>query len=530
MKGVSRIEIKTIDRSNMTYDISSVFAKYNINIIWMEVYTYVVYIKISKLPIEIWEKVKKEIKCIDGVQEIKEIDLITLEKKELEIKTVMDIVDHGVIILSKKKEINYINKYALENVFEINSKTIVYSSIRNLIPEYYNRITEKFKDIEKKDKPLSFEITINDKNFILSLHSIKTEANVCCGYLMIIQDLKKVKEIFNSKRYNNRITFQDIIGNSQKITRVISQAKTFALSDSPVLIMGESGTGKELFARAIHNMSNRATMPFIAINCGAIPDQLLESELFGYEKGSFTGAKNSGKTGLFEEANGGTIFLDEIGEMPPHLQVKLLRVIQDKKVRKIGSNKSIDINVRIISATNRDIKKMIEINQFRLDLFYRINIFTLLIPSLRERRDDIEVLIHHLKEKYASKYNKNILKITDAAQKKLINHRWEGNVRELENVVERAVALISTKIVTENDIVLDNEKNKEKIQEFKSRSDWKVNSLKETLGNIEREIIVDSLKQNGSIRKAAKALDTTHTLLINRIRKYSISDSEWRKL
>ncbi|MCY6369718.1 sigma 54-interacting transcriptional regulator [Clostridium ganghwense] len=515
---ISRLEIKTIDRPNMTYDISAVFVKYKINIIWMEVYTFVIYIKFAKLEPSLQEKIKKEILNIDGVQEIKEINLISVEEKEIEIKTIMDTVCQGIVVLNKDENIKYINKYALKNIFSIKDIEVINKKISVLLSNYHNKVKKALENVKKYNKIVDLEIEINNKNYLLSTNSIISEENILCGFIITLQDTKRMNKIFNLKRYDNQITFNDIVGKSFKIIEAINHAKIFSQSDSSVLIMGESGTGKEIFARSIHNLSRRSSMPFVAINCGAIPDQLLESELFGYEGGSFTGAKNNGKMGIFEVANGGTVFLDEIGEMPPHLQVKLLRVLQEKKIRKLGSNKEIDIDVRIISATNKDLNVMVESNQFRLDLFYRINIFTLIIPPLRERKEDIKVLAEYYVKQFSKEYNKKINEITPNTLKKLLNYEWYGNVRELQNVIERAVALSYTERITEQDIKINNVFNKD----YTNNS----TSLKETLGKIEKEIIIDALKNHESIRKAAKVLGVTHTLLINRIKKYHIDYSE----
>lgn len=511
---ISRIEIKTIDRPNMTFDITSVFVKYKINIIWMEVYTFVVYIKFPEIEHNLWKKMKDELLDIDGVKSIEKIDLISFEEKEMQIKTIMDTVPQGVIVLDKFERTEYINKYALENIFFMDSKDVINKRVSELIPSYSDKVENILHKVRNLNKILDLEVSINSKNYLLSINSIIKDEDILCGFVVTLQDTKRMREIINQKRYDNEISFRDIVGESPEIRDTINHGKIFAQSDSPVLIIGESGTGKELFARSIHNLSSRSSKPFIAINCAAIPDQLLESELFGYESGAFTGSKNNGKTGIFEVANGGTIFLDEIGEMPPHLQAKLLRVLQERKIRKLGSNKETAIDVRIISATNRDIHKMVESNQFRLDLFYRINIFTLVIPSLRERKNDIKVLVKHYVNEYSKKYCKNVEEVTPEALKKLLDYKWYGNVRELQNVLERTVALINSSRITEKDIMINDEFSKDYIKHSAS--------LKETLSEIEKEIIIEALRRNDSIRKTAKELGVTHTLLVNRMKKYGI--------
>lgn len=519
---ISRLKIETIDRPNMTYDISGVFVKNNINIIWMEVYTFVVYVKYKKMKSDEQNKLVKEILALKGVESVKEINYISVEKKDMEIRNIMDTVSQGIIVLDIDENVKYINKYALDKILFKSKENLINVNITKLIGKEYKKVSKALENINKQVDIADFEITINQKNYLISINIMKSEENVSLGYILTLQDEKRMNKVLTMKRYENQITFKDIIGKSKLMLECIENAKVYSQSDSPVLITGESGTGKEIFARAIHNLSGRSSSPFVAVNCGAIPDQLLESELFGYEGGSFTGAKTNGKLGIFEIANGGTIFLDEIGEMPPHLQVKLLRVLQEKKIRKVGSNKETDIDVRIISATNKNLSSMVEKNQFRLDLYYRINIFTLVIPPLRNRKGDIEVLIDYYIKQFSTKYNKEVLNISQEAMKKLLEYEWQGNVRELQNVIERTVALNYTGQIKGQEIILNKSIN---IACTNSKT-----SLKDTLEVVEREIILKTLKNHNSIRACAKTLGVSHTLLINRIKKYRIKNSEWRKL
>ena len=246
--------------------------------------------------------------------------------------------------------------------------------------------------------------------------------------------------------------FDSILGNSLQITEVKQKASRIARGNSTVLIQGESGTGKELFARAIHNNSNISEKPFIAVNCAAIPDTLLESELFGYDEGAFTGAKKGGKIGKFELANGGTIFLDEIGEMPLPLQAKLLRVLQERYIERIGSNISISIEVRVIAASNKNLEDLIKGKQFREDLYYRLNVIPLNIPPLRERPGDIITLLYHFLSLYNRRLGQNIKGFTEDAEQVLTHYDWKGNVRELQNAVEYAVNMSEGEYIGINDI------------------------------------------------------------------------------
>jgi formate hydrogenlyase transcriptional activator len=249
-----------------------------------------------------------------------------------------------------------------------------------------------------------------------------------------------LEELYLEDEIGSELRFEEIVGGSRALRRVLEQVKIVAPTDSTVLICGETGTGKELIARAAHNLSARKSGPFIKVNCAAIPASLLESELFGYEKGSFTGAVTQ-KLGRFELAHKGTLFLDEIGEMPLELQAKLLRAIQDQEFERVGGTRTIHTDVRFVAATNRDLKAMVDENEFRADLYYRLHVFPLSVPPLRERREDIPLLTRYFVQKHAQRMGRAIDKISKSAMEALTRYDWPGNIRELQNVLERSVIL-----------------------------------------------------------------------------------------
>lgn len=498
------------DKPHLTYKTLSVLYKYDVGIIWMEVYAYVSYINTNPVEDSIWEKIKKEISEINSWEGLEEIDIFPFEEKDTEMKNVLDIIPHGVTVLNKKGDIKYINNYVAEKIFYTNDKNITGINIRKYLPDY-DKLLLNLRQSNNNKLIISERMEVGNQLYQVNLQHIRNDTNVVTGDLVSFYDIDKSGVL---SRYDNPITFDDIIGESNKMIDAINQGKLYSRSDSPVLITGESGTGKELFARAIHNESNRRDMPFIAVNCAAIPDQLLESELFGYEPGTFTGGTKEGKAGIFEVAHKGTVFLDEIGEMPPHLQVKLLRVLQEKRVRRVGGVKEIPIDVRLISATNQNLDEMVRNKDFRLELLFRINIFNINIPPLRERKEDIPILIEHFIKIHSERYNKNIVGIEPVAVRKLINYNWPGNVREFQNVLERAVALARNKDIIGKDIVLNNSL----IPETSIIG----NSLTESVENLEKKLIIESLKMSSSIREAARNLNVTHTLLINRMKKYGI--------
>ncbi len=334
-----------------------------------------------------------------------------------------------------------------------------------------------------------------------------------------IEELQKENLIL--KEAITQHAFSSIVGNSGKLQEVFSLIKSVAPTQTTVLIRGESGVGKELIADALHYSSKRSNKPFIKVNCAALPDNLIESELFGHEKGSFTGANNQ-RIGRFEAADGGTIFLDEFGDIPLSTQVKLLRVIQQKEIERIGSTKSIKVDVRIICATNKNLEEMISNGIFREDLYYRINVFPLYIPALRERLHDIPTLVDHFIEKYNKINNGNIRRITASAIDALLVYHWPGNIRELENCIERCCILSSDGVIHTHNLPPT-------IQNALSSQTEHSGTLDTILGKIEKQILQDALiSTKGNMAKAASSLGITERMMGLRIRKYLIDPKRFK--
>jgi len=318
----------------------------------------------------------------------------------------------------------------------------------------------------------------------------------------------KVENIYYREEEEKRFNFDEIIGKSKAIKRVLEMVKSVSVTPATVLITGESGTGKELIARAIHKNSPGNNNPFVVVNCVAFSSHLLESELFGHEKGAFTGAISK-RIGRFEMANGGTIFLDEIGEIDPFIQTKLLRFLQEKEFERVGSSKSIKVDVRILSATNQDLKKKAEDNNFRQDLYYRLNVFNIEVPPLRERKEDIPLLVEHFLHKYDKILNKKVEEISPQAMELLLNYDYPGNIRELENILERSMIMAKNNIIDETYFAFINKEN--------------FSEKKGTLKEAEKELIIKYLIQNKSNRtKTAELLGMSRRSLQNKIKEYQI--------
>ncbi len=320
----------------------------------------------------------------------------------------------------------------------------------------------------------------------------------------------------------NRGRPEDMIGNSSSMREVYRYIAQVAPSITTVLIRGETGTGKELVAHAVHQKSRLKDGPFLAINCAAIPESLIESELFGHEKGSFTNATST-RLGKFEAANNGTLFLDEIGELPLNAQVRLLRAIQEREIQKIGSTSSTKLNVRLITATNKDLEKAIQAGTFREDLFYRLNVFTIALPPLRQRGADILLLSDHFIKKYSKLHKKAIDRLSTSAIEMLSAYHWPGNVRELENVIERAVLVAEENVISGHDLP-------SAIQNVSVQSGNHPNSFENRIASYEKELIIEALKDtNGNQSDAAALLKTTKRIIQYKIIKYDIDYRKYRR-
>jgi DNA-binding NtrC family response regulator len=320
----------------------------------------------------------------------------------------------------------------------------------------------------------------------------------------------------------------DMVGSSPQLVQIYRQVREVAKHETAtVLITGESGTGKELVARAIHNLSPRSLRPFIEINCGSLPFNLLETELFGHEKGAFTDAKTR-KLGLFEEANGGTIFLDEIGEMDLNLQVKLLRVLEDRKIRRLGGTRSIDIDVRVIAATNRNLKAAIEQKAFREDLYYRLNVFPIHVPPLRERREDIPPLLDYFFKRFSREFNKRIREVSREALDLLLRYHWPGNVRELRNVVERICIMHEAETIRPEHLPRETwGEAPQREAPFAFEIPPEGILLEEMIGQIEKELIAKALRiAGGNVAKTSRLVNVPRGTLRYKLEKYGLEGNE----
>ncbi len=440
------------------------------------------------------------------------------------IKKVINILNESLIVCSADGDLIYQNL-----VFErlINDKGIkdqegfVKSIWEHSVIQGFLETEAVFLELQE----ITFDYQGKLFSFMASVHRLVGDYNAN-EIIITLQNFTKIEEkmIQASVKNHKQLRFQDITGRSENFEEVKDIAILSASNDSNILILGESGTGKEVFARAIHNESSRKAHPFVPINCGAIPEELLESELFGHEKGSFTGAYRA-KIGKFEVADQGTVFLDEIAEMPLHLQVKLLRVLQEREICRVGGNTVRKIDVRIISATNRDLLTRIKDGLFREDLYYRINVIPISIPPLRERKNDVVYLANYFLNHYACLYGTPIKKLSSSAKTILQQYHWPGNVRELQNVIEYAVNLESGDTINEE--LLETRLNLADNEFDISRVDRYGGSLSSCLYNIEKQIIADKIAElegkENPVEIICHELKISRATLYRKLKKFNMS-------
>lgn len=431
------------------------------------------------------------------------------------INAIMHSISAGIFAVNADGYVKFVNKAACK-MLKVQVENIINKHVGNYLKNWDDIFTLFENGQTYQDEEFIPETNCKER-YNINAYPIKTKDGKIIGMVVIIKEMQKVIHLVNKYTgMHGHYTFDDIIGKSSAIKKVIEYAKNIANSPSTILIQGESGTGKEILAQSIHNYSSRKDFGFVAINCGAISKNLIESELFGYEEGAFTGAKKGGHPGKFELADGGTIFLDEIGEMPLSMQVDLLRVLQEGCIMRVGGTRYIPVNVRVIAATNKNLKEEVDKGNFRKDLFYRLSVIPIELPPLRERKEDIPLLIDHFLHKKAKRLSKDVPKINDDLYNKLINYDWPGNVRELENIIENIVNFDGKTTYTfEN---ADIKKNTANIYD-----ETFCNSYDLSLEQIEKNTIISYLKYyNGNISKAASVLGISRNTLYCKIKKYNI--------
>jgi len=438
----------------------------------------------------------------------------------------------GTILIDNNGIITQINTIATNMLGVKEKKQAIGKHIDSFIEYDKNNLDIPAID----DNIYYYEITLNVKNnpplhCTLTAIPAKNDQGQKCGIVLTLNNIKRVQSLVNKMTGSQaKFTFDNILGDSQAMQEAKRLGMLAAKSTSNVLLLGESGTGKELFAQSIHNASDRRDGPFIAINCGALPRELIESELFGYEGGAFTGSKKEGHPGKFELANGGTLFLDEIGDMPLDIQVTLLRVLQNREIVRVGGKTVKPIDVRIIAATHRNLEKSIENKTFRSDLYYRLNVFSISIPALRDRKQDIKPLADYFLRKYNMNFHKQVSKIDKDVYEALMQYDWPGNVRELENVIERGINICQGKVFTMMELPEHLQNKSPASQETNTPFSKEEKIPAQSIEDVEYEAIIAALSEtNGNIKQAADVLNISRRTLYRKLDKFQIDYSKYRK-
>lgn len=445
------------------------------------------------------------------------IKTLPREKREYRFRVVLDNISDGILSIDGSGHITTINRVA-QKILDCVDGDVLGKPLDTLqLPD--NQLLDCLEGKIYTNRKRHLVTSQGRVRYIATGKPIIDSTGRIAGAVEIMKDMKEVTALAKAVHHPAEITFSDFYGRSPAVQAAVVFAQKIAKNDTIVSIRGQSGTGKELFARAIHAESGRKG-PFVPINCAALPEALLESELFGYVGGSFTGARKEGKPGLFELAIDGTILLDEIGEMPPGPQAKILRTIQEKCVRRIGGSREIPVNARIITATNQDLEAMVAANSFRQDLYYRINVLPIQLPPLQQRPEDIEPLALHFLAQVNHGLGKPTQSLDPGALQKLRRHHWPGNVRELKNVISRAAILSTSDLIDATHILLSHEMGSQALRVPMAGSSCQ--PLSAAVGAVEKSCIIAALEAAPSIRSAAKALAVSHTTLLNKIKKHRL--------
>lgn len=512
-----RLRMPCIDRVGLVKDISIILEERTINIVSIEVEQGAIFLECQSVPENKQAEVIEALCGVVDVHRVERVNFMPSKERAEQLGAVLTSVRDGILVINCEGIIIQCNTAAARilkmPLGEMIGQTLGENLSWNLL------ISET---IEKACTYRDHEVFVECINSycVISTTPLQDNNNEVIGVVTVLRDNRDLRKLVQKMTGSRPVGFGDITCVSLVMKDLIAQARRYAVSESTVLIRGETGTGKELFARALHSGSMRAKGNFIPINCAAIPETLMESELFGYEEGAFTGAVKGGKPGLFELANGGTLFLDEIGEMAVHLQVKLLRVLQERRVRRLGSSRELVVDVRVITATNRNLEDMVARETFREDLYYRLNVIPLLLPPLRERPEDIGVLAEYFLGRFAEKMRRPVNSIAADAVERLQGYDWPGNVRELENVIERAVNLVDGPQVRPEHVFLGRISVAAKTSSSVEFETYQ--TLKERLAEMERIILKETFERFHSSRRVGSVLDLSHTAVLKKMRKYGL--------
>mgnify|MGYP000439312922 FL=1 len=524
-----RVKIQSTDRLGISQEILTVFAQQAWNVKVVEVSTEFTFVHLEQSSLFLHD-IRDCLEKVEGIINIEEVAFLPTEQRENHLRTLLDRIPDPIIDIDNQGVILAVNS-ATQKLLESKEKMkeVVGLSIENYIDQSYKSLlTEKINTLSLsfKGKPYLADVTPVKSSLLAS----DTQT---MGAMITLRSMTSIGRQLSLIQNYHEQSADNIIGKSASITLLKEQSERFSKLDLPVLISGETGTGKELIAKVLHQSSSRANSPFLAINCAALPEHLLESELFGYSAGAFTGAKKSGKPGLIELAEGGSIFLDEIAEMSIYLQAKLLRFLQDFSYRRVGGTKELHANVRVISASHQNLGNLISEKLFREDLYYRLNVLNLDLPPLRERVEDILLLSKHFIENAAKQVEQSITDMTKAPQLSeqglliLQAYRWPGNIRQLQNVLFSVVALNTTSVIEAEAITEALAKFSQEGNQLHSDDDepgsLAVKDWASAQEDFEENLLLQLYPLFPTTRKLAERLNVSHNKVAMKLRKYGIA-------
>lgn len=497
-----RIHVSFIDRVGITQEVLALLGARNLNLDAVEMVPPNVYIDAPELSPQVLDELREALFGVRGVQAVTVVDILPGQRRHLQLDALLAAMTDPVLAVDSAGHVLLANPALVA----VCGREPAGESLAQLFadPGLLETLLEQGFRL-----PLR-EVTLDGQTLLLDATPI-TDA----GALLTLYPPNRMGERLAALHHDHAEGFDSLLGESPAIRTLKARAQRVATLDAPLLIQGETGTGKELVARACHAISSRHSAPFLALNCAALPENLAESELFGYAPGAFTGAQRGGKPGLMELANQGTVFLDEIGEMSPYLQAKLLRFLNDGSFRRVGGEREVKVNVRILSATHRNLEKMVGEGSFREDLFYRLNVLNLEVPPLRERGQDILLLARYFMQQACTQIQRPVCRLAPGTYPALLGNRWPGNVRQLQNVIFRAAAICDSTLVDIGDLDIAG-------TSVARQADGEVASLEQAVDDFERGLLEKLYVNYPSSRQLAARLQTSHTAIANRLRKYGI--------
>lgn len=506
-----RIHVTFIDRVGITQEVLALLGGRSLNLDAVEMVPPNVYIDAPTLGADVLDELRDAFLRVQGVQTVTVVDILPGQRRRLQLDALLAAMADPVLAVDGRGHVLLANPALIalcgrEPTGEPLTALFDDQTLQPTLIEHGYRLPMR-------------EVTLNGQTLLLDAMPISEAGDPSCqplaGGLLMLYLPNRIGERLAALHHDHAEGFDALLGDSLPVQALKTRAQRVAALDAPLLIQGETGTGKELVARACHAISTRRDAPFLALNCAALPESLAESELFGYAPGAFTGAQRGGKLGLLELANHGTVFLDEIGEMSPYLQAKLLRFLSDGCFRRVGGDREVKVNVRILSATHRDLENMVSEGSFREDLFYRLNVLNLEVPPLRERGHDILLLARHFLEQACTQIQRPTCRLAPGTYPALLGNRWPGNVRQLQNIIFRAAAMCESPLVGIDDLDIAG-------TAVAWQHDGEVGSLEEAVEGFEKNLLQQLYSSHPSCRLLAARLQTSHSAIAHRLRKYGI--------